>query len=168
MENGLIPDWVTRMEAEDVAKANAANAERQQKRVVRLLIAAKGPEFVQNLFRELDINARSLKDGLRQFLLQGSVDSSGDPRHEQRCRVSVWGQSFDPQQTYTDVIYTVGDPAIHCYTREGTAFKLPFRIYGEDGSEVGVMSEESPAPMDCKKVAQFIVERMVKLVREAG
>jgi len=152
----LTPAWIKQVAAEEAAEKLESEVERERISAASLRVVSKGPEFFQELLRELAITAEAVKT----INAIGSISPLGNPEFESGCRISVRLRSVLPKQTYTDVLYQKGSKVIRCYTLEGEAFILSFCVC-DDLQEIAVMSDEFPVPMNYKRVAQFIVQRMI-------
>jgi hypothetical protein len=64
-----------------------------------------------------------------------------------------------PKLTYTDVFHTLGSNLIRCNTVEGEAFRFTLHA----GDDVYALTESSIESMDHRAVAQFIMQRMMRL-----
>jgi len=160
MDDLLTPEWLKDLDAKESAEELRSELHRQRKITASLRIAAKAPEFFKDFLREISITAECLK----QRGLAASVCNMGCPASQQGVSISVGLAGLIAKHTWTNVFYTEGHAAIQGLTLEGTAIQFSFCVH--DDNEVGVLSSESPLPMDSKTAAQFIMERMVKIVKQ--
>jgi hypothetical protein len=158
----LIPDWIKDLKAsEDLARAKADNAAQQQ-RIAELTVRDEGPEFVRQLVKELAFNT----DSLTEIGLNGSTiaNKCETPPPERFWRVEVSFRAAFPRMTYTNLFYAPGDSAIRCHPMEGPAFDLPLCVRPEGGG-IGAILESSTTPATAEQAAQFVVQRMVRIIR---
>jgi hypothetical protein len=161
MDNILTPDWIKKIKAEDEQQKARAEADGQRQLVAALSIRADGLEFWRRLVRELVINAESLSE----IGLYGKVSPvpSGSPDFEQCYRVEVVQRAPFPRPTYTDLFYSNGSGIVRCHTQEGEAFQLHFCVRPEGG--IGVWSDDFMKAVSDEQTAEFLIKRMVNLIR---
>jgi hypothetical protein len=158
----LIPDWIKDLKAsEDLARAEADSAAQQQC-IAKLTVRAEGPEFVRQLVKELAFNT----DSLAEIGLNGSTiaNKCETPPPEQFWRVEVSFRAAFPRMTYTNLFYAPGDSAIRCHPMKGPVFELPLCVRPMGGG-IGVILEGSMTPATAEQAAQFVVQRMVRIVK---
>lgn len=148
-------DWLRDFENTEDRLASAAEFDRQQSLAADLLLKSKAPDFVESLFRELALLAGAI-DQKRRIVL---FSTSGGPRFEQQARVSMRRVGAIPKLTYTDVFHTLGTNLIRCNTVEGEAFRFTLHV----GEDVFALPDRSIESMDHRAVAQFIMQRMMRL-----
>ena len=153
--NSLSPDWLREFEDAEDPLASSAESDQQQSLAANLLLKFKAPEFVENLFRELALLAGAI-DQKRRIVL---FSTSGNPRLEQQARVSMRRVGAVPKLTYTDVFHTLGSNLIRCNTVGGEVFRFTLHV----GEDVFSLIDSSIESMDHRAVAQFIMQRMMRL-----
>jgi len=159
MDEMLMPDWIKQIKAEDDLSNARNDAERDRHRAAEVTVIANGPDFWKQLLKELKITV----DNLDAIRCRGSLTIMGDPRVEQTCRVLVARKSIIPNQTYTDLFYSLGSMAIRCMSMDGPLPNLSFCVCPKKG--VSLVSDEHLSPMNTEEAAQLIVQRMVNMVR---
>ena len=156
----LIPEWIKKIKAKDDAERSAAEIAKQKAEIASLRIKQDGPEFWRQLLKELAINAESLSE----IGLQGSLSKSADSESEEHCRVHV-AMGTIVRQAYTDLVYKSGSPTIHCRTVESEVERLYFTI-DSTSPALTLLPEGGSSHMDPERAAQYIVERLVRLIRQ--
>ena len=162
MDDIATPEWIKRLKAESDLSEAQNEAARQRDRADMLAVRAEGPIFWQSLLKELQIAV----DSLPLIGAQGSLSVIGRPAHScappgpQQCRVSVRAKSILPRQTYTDIHYTNGDPAVRCYALEGGVFALEFSI-SPDGVVRVIADDDWKSP---EQAAEFLIRKMLRIV----
>ena len=154
----LVPDWIKQIKNEDEIRNAISDAQKQRDAAGRAIIRAEGPAFWKQLLKELKVCV----DGLEVLKLRGVLDIRGDVRAEQCCRVSVARKAIIPSQTYADLIYSQGAEHIRCYAPEGPLPFLDLCVYDD---KVMTVCDDRLTPMDAEQACQFVVERMVRMVR---
>jgi hypothetical protein len=159
MNPQLVPDWIKHLKAEEAGKRSQTDSEAAKQLCAATTITAQGPEFWRQLFRELALNT----DSLPELGLQGSATIQDTSTSEMCYRIEVSLRAAWPKMTYTNLFYVQGAQVIRGHTFEDTTFKLQFAL-GTDGS-FGVILENPMAPTNPEQTAQWIVERMVQLIK---
>jgi hypothetical protein len=159
MTTSLAPDWLKGFEAQENAERLDSEGEAERTASAERGIRAKAPDFMQDLGRELSLLA-SVLDNTRRV---ANVMLAGSPRAELHIRVSMRRVSAVPRSTYTDLFYTTGHLAIRVTTVEGESFFLSFCV--DEENQPRVVEGASIALMDHKQVAQFIIEKMMRLTK---
>src|SRR5712692_2540464 len=132
----LTPKWIKEKEAENALNAARHEAARQRQLADSLRIQKDGPDFFQQLLKELAHNT----DALPKIGFQGQtvISPTFNPSTEFGCRVFVSIPGNFSKQTHTDILYTKADYAIRCSMINGGVFKFVFYVHE---GVVGVLPE---------------------------
>jgi hypothetical protein len=159
MNEVLVPDWIRRIEAKEAAVISQAQAETDRQRVAALTIQAEGPEFWRQLVKELAINMENLP----RIGIRGSMAKVANSEIEEGFQVNVVLEGVFPNQTYTNIFYGKGRSIIRCHTLEGSAFRISLGVL--PNGKIVATSDSDDIHMNPERTAQFIVERMVDMIR---
>jgi hypothetical protein len=153
-----VPEWIKGEKAERERQQAAAEAQSQRNLAASMTIQAGVPKFWKDFLKELENNTGNLKS----LGLHGSLSPWDYLPAEEGCRVQVERRSRVPQITYTDIHFKPGESEFRCDTCEGKSFRLSLCL--DYQQNVAVIPDGGETPLDPKGAAQFIVERMAKMV----
>lgn len=152
------PDWIRALKSQDEADAAKKRVVEQREQLEGLLLRNEGPGFWASLQRELAIAVEALS----VIGLDGFVPPIGGDY----VRVEVRKLGISANQTYSDLSYRCGDPAIRCTPMAGNGFSL-FLSSNPDSCGLGVIPERSEKllVLDAAAAARLILQPMVTIVR---
>jgi hypothetical protein len=163
MNDALKPEWIKLKKSQielAVAKSEAAT---QRAIATSLRIDAEWPEFLRQLLLELTVNT----DALPEIGVRGRTSNLTSPEGgEVRYRVEVAERGSLPGMTHTDLFYMPSDSRIRCRTMEGDTFDFTFCILPTN--KIAVMPYDEFVPVNAKKMAETIVEKMVETIRDGS
>ena len=158
----LVPEWIKRQKAENDQRQAATEAQAQRELAATFSIQAGAQLFWKQFLKELKNNT----DNLELIALRGSLSvwQNNHAFGEESCRVTVARKSVIPHTVNTDIHFNNGGLGLRCSPFEGRPFELSFCL--DPRGNVAVLADTEYSAMDAERAAQFIVERMAKMVRD--
>jgi hypothetical protein len=126
MSSPVIP-WIVKLKTERDTQRLKDETKSTTADLAECIVSAFAPEFVRSLMRELQL----VSDALPEIGCIGIFGAVRIAPNEEHCRLHITSVGPLVRFTYTDLFWTIGSHTIRCFTFEGRAFELGFRVSGD-------------------------------------